>query len=552
LADGWTYVKTQTSSVTTAWGVRWDEDAVARDLMQNFFDANRDDLEAVQVETRGKVVEVSAPAAFELERLFYLGSEKGKDDVGKYGEGFKAASLCILRDYGTEPLVISGRSAVRLRVAGESVAGTDLVPLIYDFYRHPEGIRGTRLILNGVGRKLATAMRTGLEHFFYPGNPRIGRKLWTSPRDDVGLYESNSPHEGSIYYRGLKRGTIDGIPVSIRIDREFSTIEKRTAQDRDRLAFGKDLMTVFYKAFARAVGAHDLRPRVAILERSRSLWQDGHALIRAICENLPWQRGLDAATLERLFGKDGHFAECPRQHVSPEDFMQIATLEERWTKEGRKRLPAYFVSLGVVNALRQIAAERSEEIRRARRPLTAFESQAVEVLKDIAREFAPEIMQFFEGYRGGHYGGEHRSRVTYSVANDKEILGAFKRNRAYDSAEVCLVEEVFVAEFPEAIATFLHEHAHIFGYDGSRAFTDALTHIIETIIRLRAVLDRYEVAWDAARAKVAQERSRSETTVRRTLEERLAALDDRSLRALVAKIPLGVKRAALESMEHEA
>ena len=36
----------------------------------------------------------------ELDRLFFLGSEKGADDLGQYGEGFKAAAICLLRDHG--------------------------------------------------------------------------------------------------------------------------------------------------------------------------------------------------------------------------------------------------------------------------------------------------------------------------------------------------------------------------------------------------------------------------------------------------------------------
>ena len=42
------------------------------------------------------------------------------------------------------------------------------------------------------------------------------------------------------------------------------------------------------------------------------------------------------------------------------------------------------------------------------------------------------------------------------------------------------------------LAVFRHEHAHIFGYDGQRVFTDALTEPLETVIRQRNVLDRYE------------------------------------------------------------
>src|SRR5438132_1140411 len=77
--------KSETSSVTTAWGVNWREELIARDLMQNFYDANHDCLTQVAVTVEGAEVTITAPTSYNLERLFYLGSEKGSDDVGQYG-----------------------------------------------------------------------------------------------------------------------------------------------------------------------------------------------------------------------------------------------------------------------------------------------------------------------------------------------------------------------------------------------------------------------------------------------------------------------------------
>jgi len=59
--------------VTTSWGVRWDEENIARDLLQNFYDANRGELGRVTIVAGGEVVRVAGPAAHDLEQLFYLG-----------------------------------------------------------------------------------------------------------------------------------------------------------------------------------------------------------------------------------------------------------------------------------------------------------------------------------------------------------------------------------------------------------------------------------------------------------------------------------------------
>jgi hypothetical protein len=115
--------RTLTSAVTTAWGVNWDELYIARDLMQNFFDANRNCLDDVLVKRHGSDVAIMAPAPFHLERLFYLGSEKGDDDVGQYGEGFKVAATCLLRDHAVTPIAVSGRADADCRLgAGGRVA----------------------------------------------------------------------------------------------------------------------------------------------------------------------------------------------------------------------------------------------------------------------------------------------------------------------------------------------------------------------------------------------------------------------------------------------
>ena len=125
--------KTLTSSVTTDWQVHWNEDFIARDLLQNFYDANRDNVAGIRVLVDGSRVTIAAPKGYNLERLFYLGSEKQSSDVGHYGEGFKAAATCLL-DFRVTPVAMSDNQIAVLQISDEPVAGTDLYPLVYDFF----------------------------------------------------------------------------------------------------------------------------------------------------------------------------------------------------------------------------------------------------------------------------------------------------------------------------------------------------------------------------------------------------------------------------------
>ena len=236
--------ETLTSAITTSWGVDWDETLIARDILQNFYDANRNDLDSVAVQTRSDRVLIAAPAEFNLKRLFYLGSEKGESDVGQYGEGFKVAATCMLRDQAVTPIFLSGSEVLVLRVADRKVEGTELTPIEYDFYSNGAPINGSLAIFPGCNKKMVSALRNGLTHFLHDKNPLLGRKLWNHG-SDFSLYESSTPRLGHVFYRNLKRGEIKDIPVVLVIAAEYKEIEKKISRDRDRNAFGEELMRVF-------------------------------------------------------------------------------------------------------------------------------------------------------------------------------------------------------------------------------------------------------------------------------------------------------------------
>jgi hypothetical protein len=485
------YVKTLTSAVTTSWGVSWDEVYIARDLMQNFFDANRDRLHDVHVEVAGSDVHVSAPAPFNLDRLFYLGSEKGEDDIGQYGEGFKVAATCLLRDHSVTVAAGSGRDVLRLRVAEQAVADTKLYPVEYDFFQGEE-IAGTHLWLGGCSRKLAKAMAEGLNHFLHEGNPLLGAKRWSDYRSDFAIYDATDG-KGHVFYRGLKRGEIEDVAVILVINKKYEAIERKVSKDRDRNAFGEDMMDLFYRHFARyALRGHSDGQRV-IVEAAERVWLRGHPLLSALAETV---RAWPAPLARQVFG-DGYYARCSSSN--PTEQLEIDRLERGWREAGKHCLPAYFSRFSALNAREEMRHAREKALEESKRqdqrsPTTA-EMEGVRVLSRALRELTPEVGAVFD-----------KGKTSYTVAETEILLGQLKSGRSYRSREVFLGADVFMADFPAALATFLHEHAHIFGCDGSRGFTDALTELLETVVRCRGELDRYEEAWSAASAAAASER----------------------------------------------
>ena len=54
------YLKTVESSVTTSWGVNWDHDYIARDILQNFRDANLKEIDKFDIKVHDDQILVSA------------------------------------------------------------------------------------------------------------------------------------------------------------------------------------------------------------------------------------------------------------------------------------------------------------------------------------------------------------------------------------------------------------------------------------------------------------------------------------------------------------
>jgi hypothetical protein len=522
------YARTLPSAVTTAWGVGWDEVFIARDLMQNFFDANRGCLEAVHVRNKGTDTIISAPTSFNLERLFYLGSEKADDDVGQYGEGFKVAATCLLRDHAVTPIAVSGKDVVVLKVAERAVANTRLRPVEYDFYQNGQEMSGTALILPGCSGKLAKALAEGLHHFFYEKNPLLGTNLWSDHKNEFSIYKSTNDR-GHLFYRKLKRGEMEGIPLILVIDKQYAKIEGKISKDRDRNAFGEEVMKLFYSHFVRYGLKWRNDGQRVIVTAAQSSWEKGHPLLSEIAEMLRSHHSWPADLAREVFG-DKYYARSAN-HSDGTAQLEIERMERAWRDEGRISLPGYFRKFGVLNAedeMRRVRDKATEESKRNnQRHPTAVEYNAIRLLSKVLQELAPEINAVF-----------NKGATSYTVARTDIVLGQLKHGRAYRSREVFLAESVFVADFPNALATFLHEHAHIFGYDASRGFTDALTELLETVVRHRHDLDQYEAGWEKVKASVQGERATSRTKGEaKGVDEWLSLMDESALRELIARLP---------------
>jgi hypothetical protein len=352
----------------------------------------------------------------------------------------------------------------------------------------------------------------------------------------------STDNDGHIFYRNLRRGAIPGVPVVLVINKVYKQIERLTEQDRDRKAFGEKLMGKFYNIFANYALKWDQRGQRIIVEAARNLWVRGHPLLSEIARHNSRRWGTSGwrkEVVDDVFG-DKYYARSRRDYSSSDaDEARWKAIEKEWRNQGREELPQYFARFGVISAeslLREKAEKALQEAKTAEtREPTLAEIGVLRLLAKTMQEFAASTAMVLD-----------TKKVNYIVAVTEVLRGQLRKDRSYRSYEVFFAEKEFEYDFAEVLAVFLHEHAHIFGRDGSRDFTDALTEIVETIVRDRAELDKYEKEYNKARQNVLRERKSAASRRAKTDPRAIVdSMNEDQLRQMVKRVPLALLKRLL-------
>lgn len=496
LLHGATLERECTSSVTSGWKVAWSPHECARDMWANFFDANRSEIDriAVDVDARAGAVRIFGPASMNLEQAYYLGSTKTKagGDIGFFGEGFKAAGLCLLRDYGVALALTSDQRAVTIEL-GQPLSGLNLRPLVYRFYRLRKRCSGTQLFLKDVPAVVETAFSNAHTDFFSVNHPVLGDTI-AGDADKVLIATTKNSKPGCIFYRNLRRAELS-LPLVIVINKSYAALERLTARDRDRTAFGEQILTAFYRIVASCGVLDNHLTLKVVLRAIEGAWESGHPLLSAVLHRRM------SFKLPELFG-NAYFAASSSYYLSDDHLIQVRDIEANWEAAGRRRLPHYFAAVGartaleeIENHLRRVREEAERELEAQRRGPTNAEQASIDLLERVFHELDSSLADVV------------LRDARYLIAKTEHILGAWQRSRAYRSQEIYLSAKLFVGPFRTAFATLLHEGSHNFGGDGSRNFTDRLTALIEAILFRPRRLRRYAKLWNSLRRQVSAERS---------------------------------------------
>lgn len=199
--------------------VQWNNDKIARDVLQNFFDGHGQTLDGVGLKFtpmgNGKYkVRIEGDSTYTANHAIFLGDSTKRGDTkaaGNYGEGLKMSVLKLLKDAGAQDVKIASDNW-KLTYTLDKSDLTDKRVLAYTLDK-AEKLNGNYIEFDTSDKDLLETLRTSVNRFYHSNNTHFKcpdfenevlgiKKL--APGENGGIYIAGQRFEFDDKYDGLK------------------------------------------------------------------------------------------------------------------------------------------------------------------------------------------------------------------------------------------------------------------------------------------------------------------------------------------------------------
>ncbi len=198
--------------------VQWNNDKIARDVMQNFFDGHGQTLDGVRLNfeptANGKYkVRIEGKSSYTPDKAVYIGESSKRNDpkaAGNYGEGLKMAVLKLLKDRGAEDVRIASDNWELTYSLEKGNLSSDRV-LTYSLDKTSK-LNGNYLEFETNDKKLLESLRKTINRFYNSGNEHF--KCPDFENEVIGIKNLPKGEKGGIYIAGQRfefNGSYDGL-----------------------------------------------------------------------------------------------------------------------------------------------------------------------------------------------------------------------------------------------------------------------------------------------------------------------------------------------------
>ncbi|MDD3140263.1 MAG: hypothetical protein PHX08_14975 [Lachnospiraceae bacterium] len=485
-------------NIIMSYPVQWSKHKVMRDFIQNFFDAiGPEEFNCkFQYTYKNNTLVMSSNHSFGKEWLFYMGASTKRNSerlyAGKFGEGFKIASLVAYRDFNLAITMESKDWILKVTEADGIIDGKQVSYLAYDFSER--GYEDTSILtLEGVNEELFDAFQYELHTFYYEGNPYFGRCI--VKENEYAVYESviqNSKKKG-ILYAGFQQRKVFSSPVIIC----NNTYQVSQGDDRDR----DDLRTGdATRCMVSVLENLNAKQAMEVLELFRNCWHGlegigGYDFFkRPVILTLISRMRCECAAFSKKY-KDILVAGCCRKDKSERTKIAITWYRNSKYYGKREVVLREFNQLNI-DTIEELC-KKEDGFQVSRLPCKK-EQQYLDILESLATQIFSKLFvyEYFPQYsiiisENAPVKGLAQIRKTYR--NMKNEMGVRVQ---YDISFISLRDYIFQKDkFEEAVSTYMHELLHQFGGDSSMRFRKMLLEMNSIILEETESFDQFRTEW---------------------------------------------------------
>ncbi len=486
----------------------WNNDKIARDLMQNFYDGHGQTLDGVKFDVKptpdGKYkVKIQGKSTYSPDKAILLGESSKKNDAkaaGNYGEGLKMVVLKLLREKGASEVNIAADNWKVNWQFEDSGFGKKV--LAYQLDEVPQ-INGNYIEFDTDNVDFIKSMINSFDKFYHYNNPSF--KCPDFENDIVGIKLTDGKEKGKIYIAGQafeidgNYEDLNGMSIYIKKKPPIShSGEYIFDPSRDRTSLNGDNLRAL-GAWVMSEDNMSKEEAVKMIHALQDYWDVGtkQSMFKHNTKGTSFISGMFKGAHDR----DDLHIEFPEKYIA-DSFFVSRQLADMYTNAGYKICSSYFHSMGM-ESLEELVKET-----RKHKPLepTQAEKNKILILKEAIQLLAPVLKEdnlftddeldakiFIYDRKSGNENDAYNDVEGEAIVDGGRSLG-FWLDRTTMKEE----------SFSNMLSTSLHELTHKFGGDESSSFSYKLTDVMEKVFKainnnpnLAVQLKVLEKAWEA-------------------------------------------------------
>lgn len=489
--------------------VRWTKFKVLRDFVQNFYDAVKwhEWKERFSYTLSDEMLQLKArDVGFSYDWLLHIGASTKREDAGSYagyfGEGFKIASLCAVRDHNWNVEILSRDWKLSVVTTDLIVDGRNLKSLAYK-------VRQNRKKRTDTVLRIFPFRDTGLLHsvllsFYYPANPLLGKNIWESSDSSVffrskkqkpfgypNTYNDRGP--GIIFASYQALGSFQYPLVFCLHDYRYN--------DRERSSFYRmDVIEIIQRVSSRlspdasAVVLYALKRRWYDRPRKKYDFESWHGIIRTLIKNIAssaeqtvaWRKANPNLLVAR---------QVKRNDISKYNRRRQAL---DWLKNSGKffrLVQGAFVELGYP-ILEDVCEKNGgfsitcEPDVSEKKRIVILEQLVQTLISDLFTKIEMPPCKIIKNERAAWRG------MTTCIPLKDSLHHFYGIPVRYLLPYIALKKSLLHSDaFGEALSTYFHELAHMFGGHRSASFSYSLSKLMEITLSNTGLIAEWQKKW---------------------------------------------------------